>query len=131
MVSRFVLVILLLAIGGCGAPVPRGESGAPTPPAAPPPTPPEPPQQEPDGSADAIRGLLMQARDARRQGSFLKAESLLQRAQRIAPREAGVYLEYARLYDSQGESERASAMAERGLLYCRGRDCEDLRRLVY
>lgn len=132
MVSRIVLIAMVVAVSACSVPAQRPPvTPAPTPPEVIPPTRPEveaPP--EPDGSARAVQGLLQQAREARILGSFARAQSLLRRAQRIAPRDGKVYLEYARLHDSMGESGQASAMAERGLLYCDGQTCRDLRQLV-
>lgn len=128
MVSRFVLIGLVLAVSACSVPTQR-PPGVPA--AAPPPvSAPTPPVAEPDGSSEAVQGLLSQARDARAQGSFRKAETLLQRAQRIAPRDGQVYLEYALLYDSQGDAQEAGVMAERGLLYCNGQTCRELRQLI-
>ena len=102
---------------------------------APGPVQPEPPPQRsesatqplPEAAPSATAGLVQRAEDARRMGDFSKAESLLQRAQRIDPRNAEIYLEYAALHQAQGEPVEARTMAERGLLYCMGNTCKALR----
>lgn len=129
MVSRFILIGALLALAACSVPTQRQPgTTAPAPPTVTAPAP-EPAREEPDGSAEAVQGLLTQARLEREQDNFSRAEGLLRRAQRIAPRESGVYLEYARLYHQQGATGQAAAMAERGLLYCSGEMCTELRSL--
>lgn len=50
-----------------------------------------------------IAGILSEARSLRLDGDFLAAEELLNRAQRIAPRSADVYLELAHLRKDQGD----------------------------
>ncbi|GAB3320549.1 tetratricopeptide repeat protein [Haliea atlantica] len=84
--------------------------------------PPEP------AAARAYGPLLARAEAATGQGDYDQALSLLERAQRIDPDNARIYLELARTYAAQGRPERARNMAERGLLYCRGeRECDALR----
>jgi Flp pilus assembly protein TadD len=78
----------------------------------------------------ASNSLLLEARGARAQGALDRAEALLQRAQRIDPGNATVYLELAGLYAQRGQDGASRAVAERGLLYCRGSDCDDLRKLA-
>ena len=58
------------------------------------------------------------------------ASQLLLRAQRIDPRNGAVYLEMARLYATTGATEEARSIAERGLLYCTGSTCEELREVL-
>ena len=115
MVSRTFLIALIvliaLATGACGGSavvVPRG----------------------PEMPAPAVRpsvALLQSARQALAAADFERARRLLQRAQRVDARHAGIYLEFARLYEALGEFEQARTMAERGLLYCRARVCAPLR----
>ena len=50
-----------------------------------------------------VQGLIQDARELRIAGSFDEAEGKLARAQRIAPRSADVYLEYAYLRKDQGD----------------------------
>lgn len=108
--------------------VPAGEVGRrpasePAPPAEV--VPPEP------ATARAYGPLLARAEVATGQGDYDQALSLLERAQRIDPDNARIYLELARTYAAQGRQQRARSMAERGLLYCRSeRECEALRAFV-
>lgn len=90
----------------------------------------------PDNGSGAIArpgpvdGLLAQARDYRAQGDLDASFARLDRALRIAPQRAEVYLEFARSHQAAGNAEQAAASAQRGLLYCEGRTCRDLRELL-
>lgn len=132
MVSRPVLICLLVAgLAGCaGGPASR-EAVYETPPANSRQTPPAvaPPSVD-AGVREASNSLLLQARQARADGQLDRADGLLQRAQRIDAANADVYLELAQLYSQRGKSDDARAIAERGLLYCQGRDCDRLRKLA-
>jgi Tfp pilus assembly protein PilF len=75
----------------------------------------------------ASAGLIADAGQAQGSGDWQRAEALLQRAQRIDSRNARVYLALSRLYRAQGETSQSRSMAERGLLYCEGATCRDLR----
>ena len=77
----------------------------------------------------ASENLLQDAAAARGEGDLLRAEGLLQRAQRIDARNPAVYLELSRLYLAQGNDDQARNMAERGLLYCSRDTCDALRAL--
>lgn len=104
--------------------LPPKEDTAPLPPASP------PAEQVPaePSSARAYGPLLARAEVAVGHGDYDQALSLLERAQRIDPDNARIYLELARTYAAQGRGERARNMAERGLLYCRSEgECEALR----
>ena len=79
------------------------------------------------GAAD---GLLDEARHLRTTGDLSGSLARLDRALRIAPQNALVYLELARSHAAAGAPARASASAERGLLYCRGSVCAQLRRFI-
>src|SRR5690554_5838162 len=95
---------------------PPKEDTAPLPPASP------PAEQVPAEPSSA------RAEVAVGHGDYDQALSLLERAQRIDPDNARIYLELARTYAAQGRGERARNMAERGLLYCRSEgECEALR----
>lgn len=103
---------------------PPKEDSAPAPPA---PSPVEPAPAE-SSSAHAYGPLLARAEVAVGHGDYDQALSLLERAQRIDPDNARIYLELARTYAAQGRGDRARNMAERGLLYCRSEgECEALR----
>jgi Tfp pilus assembly protein PilF len=119
MVSRLVLIALVSALlAACSAPAPK------------PAPPPEPPTSGRDETRPtrASSSLVEQGRQARLAGDYERADGLLQRAQRVEPRNAGVYLELSRLYRDRGDPEAARHVAERGLLYCQGSTCEKLRK---
>lgn len=133
MVSRTLLIALLgLLLGACANDPQRPASDA-TATASPEPlrTPAtvEPAASEP-GLRTASGGLLAQAGEARRRGDLDRADAILQRAQRLDPTNALVYLELARLHQQRGEQAASRAAAERGLLYCDAGSCEDLRALA-
>ena len=98
-------------------------------PAATVPEPGEPPD-EPSGPAPAAAygPLLERAGAAAARGDYEQALALLERAQRIDPDSAEVYLALARTHRASGDDARARATAERGLFYCTGSaQCEALR----
>ncbi|GAB5413332.1 MAG: hypothetical protein Cons2KO_09350 [Congregibacter sp.] len=76
------------------------------------------------------QGLLEEARALRQSGNYEAGFSRLERALRIAPQSADVYLELAKMHQAVGDPARAAASAQRGLLYCEGRQCRDLRRFT-
>jgi hypothetical protein len=77
-----------------------------------------------------VDSLLADARSLRDAGDLPASFARLERALRIAPQRAEVYLELARTHRAAKHPERASASAERGLLYCRGDVCSELRRYI-
>jgi len=89
------------------------------------------PAREPSAPAvenSAYRELLAQARSAREHGEYDRSLAYLERAQRIDPDNAGIYLEMARTHDAAGDPNSARSTAERGLLYCDDRaQCDALR----
>ena len=116
MVSRLVLTTAAVALlAACSAPAPM-------------PTP-APPVSSRDERVptNASLGLIEQGRQARLAGDYGRADGLLQRAQRVEPRNAAVYLELSRLYRDRGDPDAARTVAERGLLYCQESVCEQLR----
>jgi tetratricopeptide (TPR) repeat protein len=122
-----ILLFALVLLAGCASgptPVPpdsppagSGSPSAPTP-AAPRRTAPPP--------GSAVDALLEDARVLRREGRIEASLSRLERALRIAPERAEVYLELARSHRAAGQDGRATATAERGLLYCQARMCAEL-----
>lgn len=96
------------------------------------PTPVETPprEQEPEVSA-AYGSLLAKAGAATARGDYEQALALLERAQRIDPDNAQIYLDMARTHNEAGNSRQAAATAQRGLLYCIGREqCDALREFL-
>ncbi|MFT7286475.1 MAG: tetratricopeptide (TPR) repeat protein [Halieaceae bacterium] len=84
----------------------------------------------PSRTAGAVDGLLSEAERLRAAGDMQGALLRLERALRIDPQRAEVYLELARSHLEAGNVERAAASADRGLLYCHGHICTELRRLA-
>lgn len=81
----------------------------------------------PSASA-AWKPLLAQAEQASGRGDYEQALALLERAQRIDPDSAAVYLSLAKTHRARGDTGQASAVAERGLLYCStDTECNALR----
>ncbi len=79
----------------------------------------------------AARSLINKAEVAANTGEYEQALALLERAQRIDPDSGEIYLSLARTYRAKGDYAMASAVAERGMLYCRGSDqCGALRGLI-
>ena len=88
-----------------------------TPPARVPEAPPPPQRSAPPAGA-ALQPLLVKAGQATERGDYDQALVLLERAQRIDPGSADVYLGMAQTLRARGDAQQARATAERGLLYC-------------
>lgn len=140
---RLALVLLISSVAGCSVySVPGSKPPVETRPAPPPPvvtTPepappvePEPVPEPPEPNATQAYGpLLARADTAAAGGDYESALALLERAQRIDPDSAEVYLALARTYAAKGDVSQARATAERGLLYCRSEmECSQLRTLA-
>lgn len=141
-VYRAAVSCLLVALSACSTyslpgsqPTPEegrpdyGGAGAPS---APAPVDPGsgsvPPRTEPMVVA-AYQPLLDQAVAARNRGDYEQSLVLLERAQRIDPDNPDIYLAMAKTHSARGDTAQASAVAERGLLYCAGAaQCDALRR---
>lgn len=82
------------------------------------------------GKSAAHEALLERAFAARAAGDMEAAFSLLERAQRIDPGNARIYMELARTHQQAGDATQARAMAERGMLYCLGSECRELQLLL-
>ncbi|MBN7799110.1 tetratricopeptide repeat protein [Parahaliea mediterranea] len=141
---RATALLCLAALAGCSvystpgrqpAPVetrPGSEvvSPQPAPPAEPRPAP-QPAQPPEPNASNAYGPLLARADKASAGGDYEQALALLERAQRIDPDSAEVYLALARTYAAKGDNSQARATAERGLLYCRSNsECGQLRALA-
>jgi tetratricopeptide (TPR) repeat protein len=77
-----------------------------------------PPRPATHSASAAWQPLLAKAELASERGDYEQALALLERAQRIDPDSAEVYLGIARTQLAKGDIGQARAMAERGLLYC-------------
>ena len=123
--SRSLVVGLVIWLGACAthappesAPVPTVKPPPPvvTPPARQPQAPPPRPAAHP--TVAALQPLLARAGQAREQGDYEQSLALLERAQRLDPGSAEVYLYMAQTHRARGDAAQARATAERGLLYC-------------
>ncbi|WP_299202251.1 tetratricopeptide repeat protein [uncultured Amphritea sp.] len=72
-------------------------------------------------SNPAIIALLQGAREQQKQGDYSAAQSSLERAQRIDPRDPHVYLRLADLRRQQGQYLQAEQFALKGLTLARGK----------
>lgn len=131
---RLAALLVIAVLGGCTVPVyeppplpppprpapaPKPPAGgevpvpvpqpAPAPPAEPIPPPPPPP------SSNATAALLAQSRTQSAAGNYPLATSTLERALRINPRDAGLWLELGRLKLKQGDDAQARSMGQRAL----------------
>jgi tetratricopeptide (TPR) repeat protein len=132
LINRGGVLCLLLVMTGCStyslpesapAPAPQPSAPAPQPPA--PPKPPRPPQPP---TTSAWKPLVEKAQQARARGDYEQALALLERAQRIDPESAEIYLQLAQTHKARGDISQARATAERGLLFCSGEAvCDALR----
>jgi len=117
------LALLAACASGPTAVPPDSPSASSAPPSAPTPAAPRRTAPPPGSAVDA---LLEDARVLRNEGRIEASLSRLERALRIAPERAEVYLELARSHRAAGQDGRATATAERGLLYCQARVCSEL-----
>ncbi len=122
--SRLLMAVLFITLASCGVldtaePAPPVGVPSESPSSAPPATPSQPkvPQRE-EALRNAYGPLLRQAEDAAQRGDYERALSLLERAQRIDPDSAEIYLAMARTHRARGDLRLARATATRGLLYC-------------
>jgi hypothetical protein len=77
-----------------------------------------PPRPATPSASAAWQPLLAKAEQATARGDYEQALALLERAQRIDPDSAEVYLCMAQTHRARGDAAQARATAERGLLYC-------------
>ncbi|TGD72447.1 tetratricopeptide repeat protein [Mangrovimicrobium sediminis] len=129
-----LLALLLTACGTTPSAPPRVETGEPavtTEPSRP--TPPVTPSRpsEPERTSTTPSSLLAKADSARTRGDYDQALAILERAQRIDPDDADIYLQMARTHAAAGHAGKARTVAERGLLYCSGSaQCNALRAFI-
>ncbi|NND67692.1 MAG: tetratricopeptide repeat protein [Halioglobus sp.] len=131
--ARLAWLLLPLVLAACATSQPPRHRPAPVEPAPQPdyseeervpgartPAPAERPPP-PERPVAAYGPLIDRAADARERGDYEQALALLERAQRIDPQSARVYLEIAATHHARGDYRQARTVAERGLLYCRNR----------
>lgn len=133
--GRALVLSGVLLASGCGTlppgesvPVEREPEYTEVEPSQPPVTPSQPAPQAKPPITDAAQNLIKKAAKAARKGDFEQAIAILERALRIGPDRAEVYLSLAKTYQAKGDSSMAGATAERGMLYCSGtKQCQALR----
>jgi tetratricopeptide (TPR) repeat protein len=139
-VHRGVVVVMIALLAACATAPPGGE----VPPVKPVEKPAEPvivtpppveyetpPRAATHSASAAWQPLLAKAEQAVERGDYEQALALLERAQRIDPDSAEVYLGIARTHLAKGDTAQARATAERGLMYCSSAAvCDTLRALT-
>jgi len=128
MLLRGTALGLVILLASCSTYTPPASAPAPVEPPQPEPkprvvTPPAtvpqaPPRPATSSASSALRPLLAKAGQATERGDYEQALTLLERAQRIEPDSAEVYLGMAQTHKARGDLAQARATAERGLLYC-------------
>ena len=111
-------------------PPPRAEAPAPAQPAEPSAAPSQPPiAAEPQvaPSSPAVLALLDDARQFQQQGDYQAAQSRIQRAQRIAPRDPNIYYDLAQTHLQLKDYRLAEQVALKGVSYTQG-DKSQLKR---
>jgi len=137
---RLALVLPLVFASACSvysvpgqdpAPVDQGQPTTSTEPApAKPATPVDTGDNATPDHGSAYAGLLQRADAAADKGDYEQALALLERAHRLDPDSGEIYLAMAQVHCRKGDMQQCRAVAERGLLYCQGRDqCRALRDL--
>ncbi|MCB1688927.1 MAG: tetratricopeptide repeat protein [Halioglobus sp.] len=125
--TRVAVLLMMALLAACSTTTQPG--GQPAPPVAKPQAPvivapppatehQTPPRPATHSASAAWQPLLAKAELASERGDYEQALALLERAQRIDPDSAEVYLGIARTQLAKGDVGQARAMAERGLLYC-------------
>lgn len=137
--QRSLLLGLAVALVGCSiysapqsgrAPVETRPDPTVVTPDRPAPTVAIPPVLEPN-VVRAYSALVAKAEAATERGDYDQALALLERAQRIDPDSAEIYLHLARTYARQGQMAQSRATASRGTLYCREEsECDALHALA-
>ena len=128
---------IALLLAACSGQPPRTDGSVPVekqpeytePGSEPTPASPASPSRESSASA-AYQPLLDKANRASAEGDYEQALALLERAQRIEPDSADIYVAMARTHRASGDVGQARAVAERGMLYCGGAQCEALRAFI-
>lgn len=139
-VCRALVVVMIALLAACATAPPGGEAPPVKPvekPAqpvivTPPPVKYETPPRAATHSASAAwQPLLAKAEQAVERGDYEQALALLERAQRIDPDSAEIYLGIAQTHLAKGDAAQARATAERGLMYCSSAAvCDALRALT-
>lgn len=129
LIKRFIVISGMMLISACSTinmqqpPAPAGSASAPVPGNASPPataSTSEPvfvPEPKAAHSSPAVIALLEDADSYQRQGDYKAAQSRIQRAQRISPRDPNVYYDLAKTHLQLEDYRLAEQVALKGLSY--------------
>ena len=96
------------------APGPGGGAGLPAPPESPPPSV-AAPARPPSETSGATQALLAQSRAARAAGNYPQANATIERALRIAPSDASLWVELGEIELATGNAAQAATLARKAL----------------
>jgi tetratricopeptide (TPR) repeat protein len=124
-VPRALALVLLATLAACstlegtqrpGSPsAPRpGSAGSPAPPESPPPSV-AAPARPPSETSGATQALLAQSRAARTAGNYAQANATIERALRIAPSDASLWVELGEIELATGNAAQAATLARKAL----------------
>jgi tetratricopeptide (TPR) repeat protein len=99
--------------GSQSAPRP-GSAGSPAPPESPPPSV-AAPARPPSETSGATQALLAQSRAARTAGNYAQANATIERALRIAPSDASLWVELGEIELATGNAAQAATLARKAL----------------
>jgi tetratricopeptide (TPR) repeat protein len=100
--------------GSPNAPRPGGSAGSPAPPESPPPSV-AAPARPPSETSGATQALLAQSRAARTAGNYAQANATIERALRIAPSDASLWVELGEIELATGNAAQAATLARKAL----------------
>ena len=100
--------------GSQSAPAPGGGAGSPAPPESPPPSV-AAPARPPSETSGATQALLAQSRAARTAGNYAQANATIERALRIAPSDASLWVELGEIELATGNAGQAATLARKAL----------------
>jgi Tfp pilus assembly protein PilF len=102
--GALLVMALCVTVGGCAAPLPERAPGQPAADAG---------EAAQDGLSAAGRALLLQSRGERQSGDYAAASASLERAIRIEPSQAIIWLELARVRLLEGNAAQAEQLARK------------------
>jgi len=100
---------------------PGGGAGSPAPPQSPPPSV-AAPARPPSETSGATQALLAQSRAARAAGNYSQANATIERALRIAPSDASLWVELGEIELATGNAAQAATLARKALTLASAND---------
>ena len=104
-----------------GAPAPQGGASSPPLPVVPPPSV-AAPAHPPSETSGATHSLLAQSRTARAAGNYAQANATIERALRIAPNDASLWVELGEIELASGNAAQAATLARKALTLASAND---------